>query len=60
MIRADTEAATHLGLNDVKMGADEVSFSQKQMTPEELKEINEMQQRLAQINQKIAKDHMFL
>lgn len=47
MIRADTEAATHLGLNDIKLGADEVSFSQKQMTPEELKEINEMQQRLA-------------
>jgi len=50
MIRADTEAATHLGLNDVKVGPDHLSFSQSEMTAEELKEVEQMKQRLAQIN----------
>jgi hypothetical protein len=43
MIRADTEAATHLGLNDIRVGPDDLSFSQKDLTPADLLEIKDFQ-----------------
>ena len=62
MLKVDTEARTNLGLVDMVVGLDELSVAQKKQLkgPEEGMELETMQKRLAQINNKIAKDHTFL
>jgi len=62
MLKVNTEAATPLGLVDIVVGMDELSVAQKKQLkgPEEGMELETMQKRLAQINNKLAKDHTFL
>lgn len=61
-MRTNTEAGTNLGLVDIVVGLDDLSVAQKKQLkgPEEGFELDTMQKRLAQINQKINKDHTFL